>query len=237
MVRWLLKKKKVESKSQNFQGCRPLPFCSSTENCGSHGHGTVISGKQIPFTRCLAVDLKQNAPGHCFTLLLGRRESGINTQPPCFSPTLPNLFVLTIPSWSNWTLLEKIFTAQLNAFKFMLVFKWALNSILQSYEISLGVHFPYLWHLYFMFCPTLFSCVHPLTFHMLYQETKPSHGNTIFPPSSQKPTCSNSLCPLPFSLLIMPLSALFLLHHSALMDFPHWNYNLKNVLILISTIY
>ena len=92
------KKKKVESKSQNFQGGGPPPFCSSTENCGRHGHGTVISGKQVPSTRCLAVGLEQNAPGHCFTLLLGRRESGINTQSPCFSPTLPNLFVLTIPS-------------------------------------------------------------------------------------------------------------------------------------------
>lgn len=70
-----------------------------------------------------------------------------------------------------------------------LVLKWALNSILQSYEISLGVHFPYLWHLYFMFCPTLFSCVHLLTFHMLHKETEalswePSSHQVRNPPVS-----------------------------------------------------
>ena len=122
--------------------------------------------------------------------------------------------------------------------KFTLVLKWALNSILQSYEISLGVHFPCLWHLYFMFCPTLFSCVHLLTFHMLHKETEALSWEYHLPTKSETHLClySNSLLPLPFCLLIMHKSVLFLLHHSALMDYPHWNYNLKNVLILISTI-
>ena len=205
----------------------------------------------VPLILYLAVDFKEKVLSNCFTLMtLGRDDGCADTQHPCFSLTLSNLFALTTPApWlAIQLLLVKVIEhcwrknsqlAKWFYFKFTVFLIWALNTTLQSYEIP---------QFSLSSSPTLVSHVlsHPLLLcssadfpPASQRKLKPSDRNTfLIPPANQKPTCAfaQTLLSLPTSLLILlsskasrrqfnPVSFTSRMR-SSLVDFPYWNYHL-----------